>query len=230
MCDRVEPWAYGTVVTISQAPLLWDYNAVRLERGRDDLTAGELVAEADRLQAGLEHRRIEVWDEATGRALRAELAALGWDTVRLLWMLHQGPLPDVAAAVVEVTREDVLPLREEWLRADGLPLDFLPQAAAVASALGTRYLAVLEGARPVGYATLVGAGTTVEIENVYVTPDERARGLGATLTGTAVRKARERGAAEVWIVADDEDRPKELYARLGFRAVCRVHEFTRRAA
>jgi hypothetical protein len=27
------------------------------------------------------------------------------------------------------------------------------------------------------------------------------------------------GAEDVWIVADDEDRPKELYGRLGFTGV-----------
>ena len=33
---------------------------------------------------------------------------------------------------------------------------------------------------------------------------------------------------DLWIVADDEDRPKELYARLGFRPAWATMEFTRR--
>ena len=32
---------------------------------------------------------------------------------------------------------------------------------------------------------------------------------------------------DLWIVADDEDRPKELYARLGFRPAWTTMEFTR---
>jgi hypothetical protein len=32
---------------------------------------------------------------------------------------------------------------------------------------------------------------------------------------------------DLWIVADDEDRPKELYARLGFRPAWTAMEFQR---
>jgi hypothetical protein len=32
---------------------------------------------------------------------------------------------------------------------------------------------------------------------------------------------------DLWIVADDEDRPKELYARLGFRTAWTAMELTR---
>jgi hypothetical protein len=32
---------------------------------------------------------------------------------------------------------------------------------------------------------------------------------------------------DLWIVADDEDRPKELYARLGFRPAWTTLELTR---
>jgi hypothetical protein len=31
---------------------------------------------------------------------------------------------------------------------------------------------------------------------------------------------------DLWIVADDDGRPKELYARLGFRPVWRMAQFT----
>jgi hypothetical protein len=34
------------------------------------------------------------------------------------------------------------------------------------------------------------------------------------------------GADDLWIAADDEGRPKELYARLGFRPVWRDMEVT----
>jgi hypothetical protein len=32
---------------------------------------------------------------------------------------------------------------------------------------------------------------------------------------------------DLWIIADDEDRPEQLYARLGFRAASTTMEFTR---
>jgi hypothetical protein len=34
-------------------------------------------------------------------------------------------------------------------------------------------------------------------------------------------------ARDVWISADDDDRPKELYQRLGFRPVTRAIQFLR---
>jgi ribosomal protein S18 acetylase RimI-like enzyme len=58
-------------------------------------------------------------------------------------------------------------------------------------------------------------GQSAEIAQVYVHPKHRGRGIGTALTRAAIDAA---GAVrDLWIVADDEDRPKDLYARLGFR-------------
>jgi hypothetical protein len=35
------------------------------------------------------------------------------------------------------------------------------------------------------------------------------------------------GAGLIWIAADDNDWPKELYAKLGFRPIGRIFAFTR---
>lgn len=60
---------------------------------------------------------------------------------------------------------------------------------------------------------------------VYVHPDRRGDGLGTALTRAAIDAAG--SVRDLWIVADDEDRPKELYARLGFRPAWTTTEFTR---
>jgi hypothetical protein len=39
--------------------------------------------------------------------------------------------------------------------------------------------------------------------------------LGTALTGAAISNAGD--VEDLWIVADDEGRPKQLYSRLGFR-------------
>ncbi len=102
---------------------------------------------------------------------------------------------------------------------------YLAQARDVALTLGTQALAVLDDGQPVGYAQYERAGRTAEITDVYVLPDHRGRGLGTALTAAAIHATHD--AADLWIEADDEDRPKRLYQRLGFHPVCKVTEFTR---
>jgi ribosomal protein S18 acetylase RimI-like enzyme len=64
-----------------------------------------------------------------------------------------------------------------------------------------------------------------EIAQVYVHPEHRGGGLGTALTRAAITAAGP--VSDLWIVADDEDRPKELYTRLGFRPAWTCMEFTR---
>ena len=50
--------------------------------------------------------------------------------------------------------------------------------------------------------------------------------MGTALTRAAIGAAGR--VRDLWIIADDEGRPKELYARLGFRPAWRMIEFLRR--
>jgi GNAT superfamily N-acetyltransferase len=61
--------------------------------------------------------------------------------------------------------------------------------------------------------------------DVYVRADRRGHGLGTAVTSAAIRSAPP--VRDLWITADDEDRPKHLYARLGFRPVTRQLQFLR---
>jgi GNAT superfamily N-acetyltransferase len=78
---------------------------------------------------------------------------------------------------------------------------------------------------PVAYAQLERIGRSAEIAQVYVRADHRGRGLGTAVTRAAIAAARD--AEDLWIVADDEGRPKQLYARLGFRPEWRAVEALR---
>ena len=51
---------------------------------------------------------------------------------------------------------------------------------------------------------------------MYVRADHRGHGLGTALTCAAIDAAGD--VDDLWIVADDEGRPKALYERLGFRS------------
>jgi GNAT superfamily N-acetyltransferase len=72
----------------------------------------------------------------------------------------------------------------------------------------------MDAGAPVAYAQVERVNRSAEIAQVYVRRDHRGRGLGTALTCAAIEAVRD--VDELWIVADDEGRPKQLYSRLGF--------------
>ena len=140
-------------------------------------------------------------------------------------MHHEAdPPPGEDARVEEIPYDAVHDLRVAWHREDfpehdvaaaGEHPDFFAQAREMAFRRAARVLAVLDGGVPVGFALLEHEGDSAEIAQVYVHPGHRGRGIGTALTRAAIGAAV--GVRDLWIVADDEGRPKELYSRLGFR-------------
>ena len=60
--------------------------------------------------------------------------------------------------------------------------------------------------------------SVAQVENVYTAPEARGRGYARTLVTHVTRLAVDAGHDLIFITADDEDWPKELYARVGFEA------------
>jgi ribosomal protein S18 acetylase RimI-like enzyme len=239
VCDVVEPWAHGTVLRATHYPTYYDYNVVRVE-DVPAIGAGELAAFADEALAGLNHRRLDFDVLSAGEAVRAELTVLGWRATRLLWMRHQrSPRPLTADAqgregaptvrLQEVRYDEVSELRTIWNLEDfgaARPEDhehYLIAGKEVALSRDAQVLAVCEGGRPIAFAQLERVWGGAEVSQVYVHPDHRGHGLGTAVTRAAIAAAGE--VPDLWITADDEDRPKRLYARLGFRPVWRSMEF-----
>jgi len=227
-CDVVEPWAHGSLLRATRLPDYWDFNLVRVE-DEPGLAAAELVAVADEALAGRAHRRIDFDRIEAAEPLRAEFEALGWRALRLLYMRHEEPAsaaPDLA--VEEVAYDAVDPLRRRWHEEDFPGRDpggFHEQARAVALARGARVLAVRGGGEAIAFAQLERVGDAAEVGQVYVDPDHRGAGLGTALTRAAIGSIG--GVSDLWIAADDEDRPKRLYERLGFRPAWTSMELTR---
>jgi len=228
VCDVIEPWAHGTVVRATRYPSYFDYNLVRLE---DDpaMSVDELVAFADRALDGLTHRRFDVDDAAVGDALRPGFQAIGWKALRLVWMRHEAPAPPgPRIAVAEVPYDAVHELRVAWHGEDfpdASAGSYHAQAREVAMSRRVRVLAVYDGDRPIAFTQLEQVGDGAEITQVFVHPDHRGGGRGTAMTRAAIEAAGD--VRDLWIVADDEDRPKELYARLGFRTAWTAMELTR---
>ena len=227
-CDVIERWEHGTVVRATRYPGYWDLNAVRVERD-PGMAAAELAAVADEHLAGAAHRRLDVEVLEVAQRLRPAFEAMGWMAHQLVWMLHTAPLPPGETASVEPVEYDaVADLREAWHHEDfsGVPYgDHAAEQREVSMARGVQVFAVMDAGDPVAFAQLEREGDAAEITQVYVRADRRGGGNGTALTRAAVLAAGD--PADLWIIADDEDRPKELYARLGFRPAWRMIEFTR---
>jgi ribosomal protein S18 acetylase RimI-like enzyme len=228
VCDVLEPWAHGTVVRATRFPSYFDLNVVRVE---DDpgMTVEELISFAEDALGGLSHRQLDFDLVDAAEALRDGFEARGWKAFRLLWMRHDGTLPSgPALAVEEVPYDAVHDLRVAWYREDFPKQDpdaYLAQSREVALRREAQVLAAREGRALVAFAQLERERGAAEITQVYVRPEYRGAGRGTALTRAAIEAADD--ATDLWIAADDEDRPKNLYARLGFRPAWTTMDYRR---
>jgi GNAT superfamily N-acetyltransferase len=220
-------------------PSYYDFNVVRVEAD-PGMSVPALAAFADDALAGLAHRRVDFDDAAVAAMLRGGFAAEGWQALRLLWMRHETPPPDAHphppppaadAAVEEVPYEAVDDLRVAWLREKGFGegdvAGYHAQSREVALLRGAQVLAIHAAGPPVAFAQLERDGDAAEVTQVYVHPEHRGGGHGTAMTRAAITAAGD--VRDLWIAADDEDRPKQLYARLGFRPAATTMEFLRLA-
>ena len=103
--------------------------------------------------------------------------------------------------------------------------NYLANAREVAMTRDVQVIAAREGDELVGFAQLERSDGGAEISQVFVRPEHRGSGRGTAMTRAAIEAAGD--VRDLWIAADDEDRPKELYARLGFRLAWNAMEVTR---
>jgi ribosomal protein S18 acetylase RimI-like enzyme len=228
VCDVAEPWEHGIVYRASRYPSYYDFNVLWVE-GDPGIDAEALIAAADEGLAGLEHRRLDFELAEAAERVRADLKAAKWEPTRLLWMRHEAPLsPGPGLEVEEVDYDAVLELRLAWHQEDFPDLDsrgYLANAREVAMSREVQVIATRDGDELVGFAQVERADRGAEISQVYVRPEHRGSGRGTAITRAAIEAAGD--VDDLWIVADDEGRPKQLYSRLGFRPVWTSAEFLR---
>ncbi len=231
--DRIVPCAFGHALLTDSLPLVWDLNVVRVEDA-EGASAADVAAEAERVHAaaGHAHRRVVFVREPDGRRLAPGLAELGWTTDRFLFMAHRRPAEKAPSAPVEqVGRETVAPLRERlareapWATSEEAVLQVLAKDARIAGAGAARHFAVREGSAVAACADLYSDGRTAQIEDVITLPEFRGRGYASAVVLQALAAARESGHDFVFLIADEDDWPKELYARLGFEPIGRTYSF-----
>jgi ribosomal protein S18 acetylase RimI-like enzyme len=231
---RVEPFRWGTVVSMPEFPLRLDSNYLRVERAPADATAAVLAAEADRIQGalGLGQRCLLVPDAVRGEALAPGFEALGWKVHRGVVMALRRP-PEVAVdaglpALVEggslrAVREAAI-LSAPWATAE-IARQILDARALVP--VETLHLAVRAEGVPASWAEVYLGDRIAQIEAVATVERFRRRGFASAVVVRCCAEARRRGADLVFLCADALGRPRDLYRRLGFDALGGFVKFLR---
>jgi ribosomal protein S18 acetylase RimI-like enzyme len=231
--ERTAEFDFGTALFRSDLARVYDENFLRVERGFDQVSARQLVSDADRLQgaAALGHRKIIVPDEAAGRRLDPELAQRRFRRSVLLTMAYAGGTP--AAPAHPVGEVEMAELRSS--RLDAFVSDLHSQAARqivahlelLAGVVPTRGYAVMVDGKAASWCVLYEEGGIGQIDDVVTMGRYRRRGFARAVVLAALQASLESGNDMTFLVADDDDWPKNLYAEIGFEPVGRRYEFTR---
>jgi ribosomal protein S18 acetylase RimI-like enzyme len=213
---RTEPSPFGTAVYTDELPRRLDGNYFRVEH---DAEPEELVAEAKRLERSL----IFVPDPELGGRLAPWFDEHGWRIDRHLVMAQFRATEKTAdlSLVREQDENALWPARRRLLEdepwAEPEVVEQLFQAKAlIGKRVTARFFAVELDGEVVSYADLYVDGADAQVEDVGTLPEHRGQGYATAVILRAIEQARASGAGFVFLVADAEDWPKELYRKLGF--------------
>ncbi len=221
----MRPIGPGWFVRSRSLPLVWTLNQIRIA---EPATFDDAVALANRYQAGLPYRHIVVEDGPTGERLEDAFRAAGWRVDReVLMALAEPPDRDVDTRTVTVlSEEQMLALMRRWTAEDhpDISVDGLDQLEEWSRREGRlwkeqRFGIVDKKGSPTAVTKLRSEGTTAWVEDVYTVPEAHARGYARMLLTHTTALAKSADHDLTFIIADDDDWPKGLYMRIGFRAI-----------
>ena len=233
---RVEPWRWGETVFNDDFPRVYDFNFLRIDGVPNDFDFDELMDEADRVHtaAGHKHRKVVIGDEILGRSLQLQFQSQGWEPAALLVMVYRGEAPPAAGEDVhEISLRELRELRAAAFASGPIGRDpeamrqLLDKDTVYLEAGNGRFIAALVDGRAVCSADLYSDGSTAQIEAVLTLEPYRKRGLATAVVNAAVATALAEGHEFVFLIADQEDWPKEMYARLGFEPLGVCWDFTK---
>ncbi len=201
-----------------------------------EVDADQLVAALEDLYHGYLHRRAFVERFDTGERLARGLGRWGWLVERDVYMALRRPrdraaAPGLAREVDADTHRatEAATIREEpYGRDEDVVRQLVGMRAALAAAVpAARFFVGTVDGVDAAVTTLYSDGTTAQVEDVATLRDYRRRGLARAAVSAAIDAAVDMGHRFVFIVADDDDWPKDLYGRLGFDPIGRAWSFTR---
>jgi GNAT superfamily N-acetyltransferase len=196
----------------------------------------QLMAALDDLYSGYLHRRAFVERLDVGERLAPALRARRWLVERDVYMTlrrprDRPPAPGLAREVAGATLFEVeaATTRDEpYGKDEDVVRQLTSQRRALAAAVPSArfFVGAVDGV-DAAVTTLYSDGLVAQVEDVGTLRIHRGRGLARATVSLAIDTALEMGHELVFIVADDDDWPKDLYGRLGFEPVGRAWAFTR---
>lgn len=230
---RAEPFAFGTAYLDERFPLRWDSNLLWAEGPLERAHATDLSDECERVLGGLgmTHRNLLFDHEDAGRRFAPGLVGRGYAWDRFVTMVHRRE-PDRPgdAPVEEVDVDTYIPIVRDALRPEPYATSEevvrqLSEHRRVLAEVGARFFVAFPDGVPASRCELYPGGDVAQIEDVGTVEAFRNRGLSRAVVLRAVAEARANGAETVFLEADEDDWPKDLYGRLGFDVLGRWSAF-----
>lgn len=215
-------------------PLKYDLNVLRVERFA---SVEEVLAAGDSALQGFQHRKVHVYDREWGSKLAPQLLERGWRVDRMVLMVLDGQPPrgdrplHNEVIVREITFEEAIPHWSESDMAGGMAREEAVMVAeskrVTADIVDMKVFGGFLGAQLASWCELYLDEGLAQIEGVGTHERFRKRGASTHVVTHAIKVATAAGSEVIFLVADDNDWPKEYYARLGFRASGYFYEFLR---
>lgn len=232
----MESFEHGVAYFDEEYPDRYMSNFLFIDRHVPDVSAEALIGAADRILggAGCSHRRLMVPEDRDAERVAPGLLEGGYSAERSQQMVHRrGPDRPAELFAVECSFGESRPLTEEIYRREGEMLAdtiqrFADQHEKWERVIGARRFVVRIDGTLAGQCELYVDGRDAQVEYVDTLEEFRERGVARAVVLGAIHAAHEAGAEHVFILADDDDWPQELYHRLGFDRFARRWEFTRK--
>jgi ribosomal protein S18 acetylase RimI-like enzyme len=232
---RTQPWSLGTAIFHDDYPIKYDFNYLRIEKDDPSWDARAIAREAERLQApaDLKHRKVTAHDGILGARLAPGFRKLGWNVSRIVIMVHRGEIPSGGPVPVREASFDELHSHfVKWDKEDRK--SGAEEAKMLADSMRVveketdwrLFVGTIEG-EVAGWCELFSDQGMGQIENVGTYSRFRGRGVARSVVVRGLEESKATGHNMHFLLADDEDWPKELYTRLGFEPVGYIYEFLR---
>jgi GNAT superfamily N-acetyltransferase len=229
------PSTYGVAYLNLELANVWSRNYLLATENIGEASAADLAAETDRIMGalGIGHRKVELVDAETGDRLERGFRELGWNPeCDVIMVARRDPdRPVDTSTIEEVTVDELVPAWTNGWQTDPAVLgesvvaQLIENKRSLGDVIGTRFFAARVDGEIASYCELYSDGSTGQIENVLTLARFRNRGLARATVTRALDESRSAGHDLTFLIADRDDWPKELYAKLGFDEIGRIWEF-----
>jgi predicted GNAT family acetyltransferase len=230
-CERSVPHPLGEALFHEALEHVWVLNQLIVDT---EVDAAGLMTALDDLYAKMAHRRAFVGRAEVGDRLAPQMRAAGWQAERDVFCVlrrerDRPPAPGLAREVDEpaIRAVEAQTIDEHSPRDPQVADQLLQSRTACGRAGHARYFVGAADGIDACHATLYSDGVIAQVEDVGTITALRGRGLARAVCSAAVDAALAAGHELIFVVADDEDWPKDLYAKLGFDPVGKAWNFTR---